>query len=330
MQFIRGLKNRVRLPAGHAGMRARVRILPPTPTLILLLIATTLLIPIQASAVDIFTAVSQPPSIDNCRQAVDKVLAREIRLYRAVLFGRQRAKYEPVGTVWFDYFGKAWYKVGKDLWEYVGKEPGDAKTIDNSAMELLHEKDILPALEDGVDFSPDSIDENAPLYRGIFGTKRVLTSELIPYLAQAMRTLSCRATMICEGVNLSTGIDSKTPKPVVIDIHGCLSLPILSIPACHLAQDNDALQLSDAFQYCSDVSSAIIKRESEILKMLVEYDAAYRSLMQFAGAFDEFLLELRWTLAGSIRQSASVIGWIGRIPCFLASCDAYPPPEKAR
>ncbi|MDP6575007.1 MAG: hypothetical protein QF755_00740 [Candidatus Peribacteraceae bacterium] len=329
MQFIRGQIKRSRRIRRFSGFRAPA----PAPALapaLALALALTLLIPTQASSVDLYTAISQPPNTDNCRQAVDKLLAREIRLYRAVLFGRQRAKYEPVGTVWFDHFGKAWYKVGKDLWEYVGKEKGDAKTISNSAMEQLHEKDIIPILADGVDFSPNPDDEDAPLYQGIFGTKRVLTSELVPYLAQAMRTLSCRAAMVCEGINLSTGKASKTAKPIVIDIHGCLSLPARSIPACHLDKDKDALQLSDAFQYCSDISSSIIKREAEILKMLVEYDAAYRSLLQFAGTFDEFLLELRWTLVGSIRQSASVIGWMGRIPCFLASCDAYPPPDKVR
>ena len=286
------------------------------------------LAPTPTSAVDILTAVSAKPSIDNCRQAVDKILAREIRLYRAVLFGRQRAEYEPVGTVWFDHFGKAWYKVGEDLWEYVGKDKDAIEKISNSDMEALHEKDILPVIEDGVDFSPDPSDKDAPLYQGIFGTKRVLTSELVPYLTQAMRSLSCRSAMVCEGINKSIEIKSKAPKPITIGVHGCLSIPALSIPACHMAKEADPLEISDAYQYCSDVSSAIVKRESEILKMLVEYDAAYRSLLQFAGLFDEFLLEFRWTLAGSIRQSASVIGWMGRIPTFLASCDVYPPPEE--
>lgn len=295
--------------------------------ILILALTLILLVPTKSLAVDILTAASQKPSIDNCRQAVDKILAREVRLYRAVLFGRQRAKYEPIGTVWFDHVGRAWYKVGEDLWEYVGKEDADADTMSNSEMELMHEKDILPIVADGVDFSPDPSDKDAPLYQGIFGTKRVLTSELVPYLAQAMRSLSCRTAMVCDGVNKSTEIKSRTPQNITIDIHGCLRLPALSIPACHMAKDADAVQFADAYQYCSDVSSAITKRESEILKMLVEYDAAYRSLLQFAGLFDKFLLEFRWTLAGSIRQSASVIGWIGRIPCFLASCDAYPPPE---
>ena len=77
--------------------------------------------------------------------------------------------------------------------------------------------------------------------------------------------------------------------------------------------------------YCYNAAEEILEHEREMLKLLVEYDAAYRSVLQFAGIFDEFLQEYRWTLIGHIRQAASMIGWLDNIPCFLSSCDEYPP-----
>ena len=246
-------------------------------------------------------AHAQEVNIDACRSAVHTEFAREQRLYRTVLYGQLSAENAEIGQVRFDTDGHPWIKTDEDEWSTV---PNFGITIDNESMEISAE---------------------LPPRRGIFGTRRVLTSELLPYAVQAVRTLSCRTNAICERMNVSLG---EAPN----DLPGCLSpeeIPEMAglMDECRFPEANeripDVLLLREE---CPEVARQLIQRETELLKLAVEYDAAYRSMLQFAGNFDLFLQELRWPLTTTLRRTVGLVGQLTRIPCFVSSCDSSPHP----
>ncbi|MBU0458827.1 hypothetical protein KJ652_04490 [Patescibacteria group bacterium] len=269
---------------------------------------------------------------DACRTAINKRLAKELRIYRTVLFGRRRAEDAAIGEVRFGDEGEAYYKISKDSWLLIKntkiedeEEEGirfSNSDIDGGGEELgIAELDSIPPSEGGIDLSKEGLPR-----RGILETKRVLSSELIPYLAQAMRSFACRADMVCEQAAYSAEYGQWEDELIPVTVSGCLPVAWPVIPECMFAANDGSLtERADIAKYCPRVTSSLLARESEILKMLAEYDASYRSLLQFAGVFDDFLLEFRWALGTSLRQAASIITWLGRAPCFISSCDDFPP-----
>ncbi|MCF7844708.1 MAG: hypothetical protein K9M03_02675 [Kiritimatiellales bacterium] len=290
-------------------------------TLLLSGFLLSLLIPISGITEDEDTPA---PNGDACRAEIDKALAKELRIYRTVLFGRKRAVDTPIGEVRYDKDGGAFYKTAANKW--ISSTEEYDYTYSNYDMDRNAEVDSVPVDQGGADLSPDALPR-----RGILDTKRTMTSELIPYLTQAFRAFNCRVDMVCNRVEQSTDQAGGTEsKELSIRVSGCIHVDTEewnSIPACHFAgyEGGSYQDVANTLPYCQQVSGGLIQRENDLLKMLVEYDAAYRSLLQFAGVFDEFLQEFRWTITGSIRTAASVIGSLGRIPCFVSSCDEYPP-----
>jgi len=268
------------------------------------------------------------PTMDECRNAVDQALAREQRLYRISLFGRQKAEDTPIGSVRFDNDGWAYYKMREGRWFSPGELQDSGRYQGNRGMDQVSEQDSVPVADGGMNLSPWSLP-----HRGIFDTKRVLTSEIVPHLTQALRAFACRIDMVCYRVAESAKMDRNSPDApeypdgkFPIRALGCIRTVWPPVEECMFTEKGGStLNQVDALSYCKSVGLEMLHREGEVIRMLVEYDAAYRSLLQFAGVFDEFLLEMRWTMAGSIRQAASIIGWLGRIPCFISSCDEYPP-----
>jgi len=182
-------------------------------------------------------------------------------------------------------------------------------------MDAQAETDSIPTDKGGMAFPR----------KGLFNTKRVMTSDLIPSLAQSIRALQCRTNMVCQLANSSmllTKDDGSIPRTLKAD--GCIEVQWYSIPQCQMALAKEQVDYSTVYSHCTDVAPQMVAREIELLKLLVEYDASYRSLLQFAGFFDEFLEDLRWTITGNLRQATSIIGWLQRIPCFISSCDEYP------
>ncbi|MFA7681498.1 MAG: hypothetical protein WCX61_00545 [Candidatus Peribacteraceae bacterium] len=287
----------------------------------LLLVLIIMVAPI-AGADENDSPLAPDRSADLCRAKVDELLAKEHRTYRTVLFGREKAEDSPMNATRYDVLGRVWYKVAKNTWRRIGDNQTETEETDDEDMDASAEMDSIPVEDGGVDLSPSALPR-----RGLFDVKRVLTSDLIPYLTQGMRALGCRTDMVCYLVEKSTEkkweeIESFS---IPIQVSGCLPTKWDIITECTFAESEGAQDKADVIQYCERVSGALIERENEVLKMLVEYDAAYRSLLQFAGSFDEFLSEFRWTLTGNLREAASVIGWLNRIPCFIASCDEWPP-----
>lgn len=261
-------------------------------------------------------ATAHAGSVDSCRQKVNREIAREHRLYRAYLFGKTNAEDAPVNDVRYDTDGWAWIKTGDESTPWKNSHP------DNQGLSWS-------------DFVMDQQDEHANILPiiGIFETKRVNTSELIPYLLQSIRALECRAEALCEVSRISEiqSGDEPIDIPKVQPI-GCIEFTDLQTwPECHFSREvdgNTVLSQGDNRSYCNEMSNQLISREIQLLKLVVEYDAGYRSLLQFAGNFDIFLQELRWPLTGTIRQAANLIGQLQRVPCFLSSCDASPPVNK--
>ncbi|MBU2213247.1 hypothetical protein KKC44_03860 [Patescibacteria group bacterium] len=285
------------------------------------LLLTLLLLPANGRSAD----DSPLPSADLCRAAIDQALAKEQRIYRTVLFGRKEAKDAPVGEVRFDKQGRAFYKRDKYMWVHASND-GNVFYI-NAMMDNEAELDSVPVDQGGAELSKDTLPR-----RGILDTKRTMTSELIPYLAQTFRAFACRVDMVCDRIEKSMNQEGNSESvEIPIHVNGCIRVESEewnSIPVCHFTGEGGAAykDMADVTQYCQKVGDGLVQRENEILKMMVEYDAAYRSLLQFAGVFDEFLQEFRWTITGSIRKAASIIGSLGRIPCFISSCDEHPPP----
>ncbi|MCA9370448.1 MAG: hypothetical protein KC680_00620 [Candidatus Peregrinibacteria bacterium] len=243
---------------------------------------------------------------DSCRQRTNQEIAREHRLYRAYLFGKHNAKDAAINDVRYDIDGWAWIKTADTNTPWRNSHPDNQSLRwSNTVMDTQDEHaGILPIV-------------------GIFETKRVSTSELIPYLLQTIRAFECRLDALCEIARISEPKSGDDPVDIEkIQPRGCIAYEDLQTwPECHLST---VTEQADTRSYCDEIANQLVRREIELMKLVVEYDAGYRSLLQFAGNFDIFLGELRWPLAGTVRQAAELIGQLGRIPCFLSSCDIAP------
>lgn len=246
-----------------------------------------------------------------CRLRVNAEIGRELRLYRNVLFGKPRAEDAAVGEVRYDTDGWAWIKTNSNSTPWRNSDP-DQQDLQwsNSVMD-----------------EQDEHRESLPLV-GIFETKRMTTSELIPYLLQSIRALECRAMSYCNIVRASEGFQAGSGSQTIdpVQLLGCIEFTDLeSFPECHLGGETPLLlDQADGRGYCNEMVTQTIQRERELLKLVVEYDAGFRSLLQFAGNFDIFLKEMRWPLANTVRQAVELIGRLDRIPCFVSSCDSSP------
>ncbi|MDO8468440.1 MAG: hypothetical protein Q7S29_01655 [Candidatus Peribacter sp.] len=244
--------------------------------------------------------------IPTCRTLVVNALSREQRLYRSVLFGQKKAKDAPLNEVRFDSDGHPWIKEKEDNWRSVS--PGYEDT-------------------EWTDTQMDNMSE-LPVRTGIFETRRVSTSDLVPHLTQAYRALKCRSTIVCKVVENSLGQESAEPQEVTVVVPGCIEEKRKTFPGCHLvAAERTKPEEADLLTYCRSVQGGLVEREKDLLKMTTEYDASYRSLLQLSGQMDAFLQEFRWPLANSLRKTAELVGALYRIPCFIASCDEAPAPN---
>lgn len=262
----------------------------------------------------LFAEVSDTASADECRTRTNRELAREQRLYRAYMFGKKNAEDAEVGNVRYDREGWAWLKADNSGTPWINShQDNQSLKWSNSVMDDQDEhSEILPI-------------------KGIFETKRVMTSELLPYLLQNIRALECRTAALCEVARFSEIQDLEDAQDVgVVQPNGCIEFKNLKTwPECHfISPDLSTVNQMDSRTYCDEITNQLIRREVEQLKLVVEYDAGYRTLLQFAGNFDIFLRELRWPLTGTLRQAVQLIGQLQRIPCFLSSCDSAPEPQR--
>jgi len=97
------------------------------------------------------------------------------------------------------------------------------------------------------------------------------------------------------------------------------------MPECHFADVEEVSNKSLAVDHCYKGVNELVLREQNLALYLFEYEAAYRALAQFAGNFELFLGEMRWTLTETLRKTVAIFGYLQRIPCFISACDDYPP-----
>ena len=250
-------------------------------------------------------------SANDCKQEIHYALAKEQRIYRSTLFGEPNATGATIGHVRFAYGcndspssnkeASPWIKVDEDKWKNVSDDETDDKCIENNA--------------------------EIPSRRGIFDTQRTLTSELIPYAMQSVRALQCKTLTFCERVERSINAGDDAPDTIEsVQPFGCIEekdQPYFE--SCRLTKGDGTLpDDAEVRRYCPRIVKEMLQRESDLLRLAVEYDAAYRTMLQFAGNFDLSLKEFRWPFVATLRHAAGIIGQLSRIPCFLASCDASP------
>lgn len=247
-------------------------------------------------------------SADGCTSQINDRLGREQRLYRRVLFGLERARTAPVGTVRYDTDAVPWLKTDNGTWKTAGE---DSDTQSNGEMDNGIERDLL-----------DPSDE-ATFRLGLFAQKGILTSDLLPAVVQSYRALQCRAASVCEAARMALAGEMKEGAVLtVVSMDGCRTLPIPALDEC--APDGDDKTITDASQvlpYCQPVADQLLEREAALLRLSVSYDAAYRSLLQFSGTFDMFLSVFRVDLLRPIEDSQQLLSMLTRIPCFISQCN---------
>ncbi len=249
-------------------------------------------------------AQAPAPSPDKCQAEITSSLSQQQRFYRYVLFGKRKPEEEPRNATQYDDRGKVFLKVKDNTW----------------------------AADDG-ELLTDVKMRNASWYytperRGLFETKQVLTSELVPALTQSYRALTCRAAAVCAAARVATANVANIPKATRgerakdlwrIEVPGCETTELPAMPSC--AALANTVQMSVATTYCEPIADQMLDREAELLKLAATYDAAYRTLLQFAGNFDQFIGAFRTDLLAPIEQAAGVVNQLSRIPCFLAQCN---------
>jgi hypothetical protein len=240
-------------------------------------------------------------NINKCQQAVQTTSAREHTLFRSILFGEPKAEDAPIGHIITAGDGSNWIKTEENTWRSVADGYEDTTWRD-----ILTERQKI-----------------APTRKGIFATKRMLTSELVPAITDAVRTFDCRLRYICKNVELAA---QGQETPITASVVGCTEHELVPIDACmpSAIEGVSTTEVTDALTYCTALTTELLKRETELLALTVEYDAAYRSTLQLAGDLDGFLTQLRWPMTNTIQKVANIIGSVARVPCFTASCDDYP------
>ncbi|HVW66993.1 MAG TPA: hypothetical protein VHA78_04680 [Candidatus Peribacteraceae bacterium] len=246
----------------------------------------------------LLTTFAPPVSAQNittvsCTAQTYDAMAHEQRLYRSVLFGQKQSGDLPVGSVRYDSDGNAWIKKGANSWQtlasgYTGTTWSDI---------LMDQQSDVPAR------------------RGIFETRKTLTSDLIPPLTQAFRAFGCRLRAVCGTEMASQQSDDQTTQVQVQPV-GCIEFTEQVLPACRGAQ-----QGSVSVDSCENSVNAILDHERALLTLTIAYDSAYRTLLQFEGVFAGFLTDFQFPLLQPLWQTVRAVGAFSKLPCFLGQCD---------
>lgn len=274
-----------------------------------LLMLLALAVPAAASA----QSVVDPPTDSACLQDLYRAFGREHRLARAVLFGKPSADDAPLTAVYYDAAGNAWAKIGDDEWQSPGAAFEEEDPISNDDMDDRLEKDLL-CTNDNVDKILSSCVELPR--RGIFEIRKTPTSDLVQPVVQTVRALQCRLRAICDLAGDSFG--KKSGDTVTITNDGCLPMTFPVMNGCIDAESTifNTLPLN-----CQKARQQLVEREMQLLTLTASYDAAYRSLAQFAGIFQEFLVQFRFPLIEPLWQMVRMLGGLNGIPCFQAECN---------
>lgn len=276
------------------------------PRLLTIGFALTLALPSLAGAQSI-----DPPTDTTCLQDLYRAFGREQRLSRAVIFGLPRPHDAPVTSVHYDAAGNAWVKTAQNTW----RSPADdleKDTVNDAEMVLQSEKDPL---------CNDNIPEiqlsciRLPR-RGILETKKTPTSDLVQPIVQTIRALQCRLRAVCSVATES--LHQEPDATITVTPDGCLPMTFPVMRGCIDAPSTIYNTLPGS---CQVARQQLIAREMELLTLTASYDASYRFLVQFAGMFQEFLLQFRFPLIDPLWQMVRMFGGFNGIPCFQSECN---------
>lgn len=265
-----------------------------------------LLLPVATSAQSGIDA----PTSAACLQDMYRAFGREHRLARAVVFGQPSADDAPTASVFYDATGNAWVKTDDNTWKSA-VEGADASRTDDQ-MNDQRERDLLCENND------DPLQRSCVLLprRGILETQGTPTSDVIHPLVQSIRALQCRLRAVCDVARLSPGKEEGALITVAPD--GCLSMTYPVFEGCRTADENVFETIPGN---CQQARRQLVQREMQLLTLAVSYDASYRSLAQFSGMFQEFLLQFRFPLIEPLWQAMRTLGGLRGIPCFQAECN---------
>ena len=244
-------------------------------------------------------AYAQSPDFNTCTADIYSTMAMEQRVYRSVLFGLPKAEDEPLGAVRHLENGSVWMKTQQARWQSLVY----ATTLTDMLIDNSSEMDRV---------------SQTRTRRGIFEIRHVATSELIPALTQSVRALQCRLSAICLAVQESP---KDTGSLTTVQPPGCVQMSFPRFAGCAFTKESNPALTTDISTRCIESADALLSREISLLEMLVAYDAGYRSLLQFAGAFDHFTNTLRFPLVRPLWDAATILGQLDRIPCFISQCD---------
>lgn len=241
------------------------------------------------------TVRAQDVATPACLQETYDRLAAEQRQFRGVLLGEHAALSLPKGAVRFDRDGRAWRKTADDTWKTVAAMPVQARTD--------------AAMEENREF---------PLRRGIFETRGILTSDLLPPILLSFQALQCRTAAVCMAAEASQR--AQAADLVTIQPRGCIAFTFPRLRRC--GGGSEGLTLAGTqIGTCRQARESLLTHEENALKMLVAYDASYRSLLRYAGTFDALLTAFHTPLLLPFWQMARVFDGFRALPCFNGQCD---------
>lgn len=251
------------------------------------------------------------PTGGACLSDLYDAFGREHRMERAVLFGKTKAKDARLTSVFYDFDGDPWVKTGPDEWTSPSDE-FDGETWTDDDMDKKGETDVLCQ---GNSQEIQSSCVKLPR-RGIFEIRKTPTSDLIEPVVQSVRALQCRLRAICALAAESPS--RKSGEKVTITLDGCLPMTFPVMEGCI---DPSPTFLQAMPGLCKEARTQLIEREMQVLTLTASYDANYRSLAQFAGMFQEFLLQFRFPIIEPLWQTVRMLGGLKEIPCFSAECN---------
>lgn len=232
-------------------------------------------------------------------------LSTSQRKFRSVLLGQRASVDLPVGAVRYDRSGNPWRKTSASAWRTLATG-FESTTWSNAQMDQQAEFSVR---------------------RGLLEAKKMMTSDLIPSLLQAVRAFQCETRRDCMAAKASLG--EGTSNVLAVKPPGCIEFQTPRLQTCRIVQpppagggEPERANFADlTFDHCDKVRQQLIDHETKLLSLLVSYDVAYRSLLQFAGSFDDFTRAFREPVFLPFLQSVRILRTFSDMPCFTAQCD---------
>lgn len=166
--------------------------------------------------------------------------------------------------------------------------------------------------------------------KGIFETKRRLTSELIEPLVESYRVYKCRSLAVCKVLEESYAKSAPAGDPLNVDLLGCAPETLTRYPECYLAGTAGSIGAPDAelqadavslSERCDNLVTKTLAAERAALRLAVAYDTGYRSLLQVAGMMEWMLSSFPVQAVKAVSDMVNMLGKLHQIPCFITQCD---------